>query len=71
MIEHFEVEQLFADQVHERYQFKLKIKGNDHQGLFEDGRIKWFNPQPETIHEVESIAAIESQVHGLMRNHLQ
>lgn len=64
MIKDFQVELLFEGQVHERYQFKLKINGNDYRGIFEEGEINWFNPQPETI------TVIESQVFNLMSEYL-
>ncbi|OCA84118.1 hypothetical protein A8F94_15455 [Bacillus sp. FJAT-27225] len=71
MFKNFKIRPMFKDQVHERNQFKLNVEGKDYQGLFHNGEIHWFNPHPNRTFEESHVEAIESQVHGLMADHLK
>ena len=67
----FKVKPLFEDQFHERHQFTLNIKGDNYQGIFHDGNIQWFYPQPETKLEEDDLQDLETKVYDLMTNHLE
>ncbi|RDW19369.1 DUF5342 family protein [Oceanobacillus chungangensis] len=71
MFENFEIKPLFEDQVHERHQFELNFQGDTYQGVFHDGEINWFHPQPHKELEEEELQAVETEVHKLMGNHLE
>lgn len=71
MFENFEVKRLFANQAHERHQFKLSIQGTDYKGIFHKRQIQWFHPHPERTFEEEHVESIENQVHEIMDNHLK
>ncbi|VEF47491.1 Uncharacterised protein [Bacillus freudenreichii] len=61
---------LFKNQYHERYQFVLKYKGNDFKGLYHNGEITWFNPQPLNYLKEKRLDKVETKVHKKMRKHL-
>lgn len=72
MIEHFQVDEpLFEDQIHERQQFSLSFKGEEHQGVFEKGDISWFQPSPHNTIDEAHIEAVEAEVRTLMQQYLQ
>ncbi|RDW17324.1 hypothetical protein CWR48_14095 [Oceanobacillus arenosus] len=71
MFENFEVKALFEDQIHERHQFELNFEGDLYQGVFHEGEIKWFHPQPDKELAEEELRAVESEVHKLMGEHLE
>ncbi|MCM3651135.1 DUF5342 family protein [Metabacillus litoralis] len=65
----FKVKPLFEDQFHERQRFTLNIEGDNYQGIFHNGKIQWFHPQPETKLEEDDLRDLESKVYDLMTNH--
>lgn len=67
MVQEFKVKRLFENQVHERQQFSLNFKGYTYQGIFHEGDIQWFHPQPNTRLVEEDLQVLESTVFDLMR----
>lgn len=65
------VKPLFKDQFHEREQFKLNFEGDSYQGIFHEGKIQWFHPQPQSKLNDEDLEDVESKVHDLMSHHLE
>ena len=53
---------LFQNQIHERFSFSVNYGGNDYQGLYHEGVINWFNPQPSTKLDVKQLHQIELNV---------
>ena len=53
---------LFQNQIHERFSFSVNYQGNDYQGLYHEGIINWFNPQPSHKLDVKQLQQIESNV---------
>lgn len=70
MGKNFKVKTLFEGQFHERYQFSLDMKGNNYGGIFNDGEIQWFHPQPNMKLEDNHVEELESKVHSLITTHL-
>ncbi|MFJ7934457.1 DUF5342 family protein [Sporosarcina sp. NPDC096371] len=71
MLQNFEViPPLFEGQVNERFQFKLKIEGNDYRGIYHDKEVQWYQPHPHDKIEQDDLDSLESNVHTLMTNHL-
>ncbi|WP_438350537.1 DUF5342 family protein [Paenibacillus sp. FA6] len=69
MFQHFEVKPLFEDQIHERHQFSVYLEGSDYNGLYHEGEISWFNPQPQHILEEQLIVLVEAEIHRRMQDH--
>ncbi|GIP56682.1 DUF5342 family protein [Paenibacillus sp. FSL W8-0186] len=65
MLNNIRIKSMFKNQVHERKQFTLQFKGNSYQGIFHEGKIQWFNPQPQ-----QKVKEVESKVHELLSNHI-
>ncbi|GAA0134006.1 hypothetical protein YSY43_08460 [Paenibacillus sp. YSY-4.3] len=65
MLYDIKLKALFKNQVHERKQFSLKFKGDSYQGIFHDGKIQWFHPQPQ-----KKLEEVESKVHELLSNRM-
>ncbi|MBY0122889.1 YheE family protein [Bacillus sp. S/N-304-OC-R1] len=61
---------LFRNQFNERYQFVLSYNGNDFRGLYRNGEITWFNPQPLNYLNELHLDKVESKVHKKMKNTL-
>ncbi|WP_318616432.1 hypothetical protein [Sporosarcina sp. YIM B06819] len=57
---------LFQNQIHERFSFSVNYLGNDFQGLYHEGVINWFNPQPLNKLGVKQLQQIESNVFDKM-----
>ncbi|WP_051405153.1 DUF5342 family protein [Bacillus cihuensis] len=70
MIKDFNIKLLFEDQVHERHQFSLTFEGDNYQGIFYDGEIQWFHPQPKHNLGEDDLQNLESKVYDLMTNHV-
>ncbi|KAB2336163.1 hypothetical protein F7731_11735 [Cytobacillus depressus] len=71
MLTYFNIEKtLFKSQFSERYQFVLNYKGKDFKGLYHNGEIMWFNPQPLNSLKEKHFDKIESQVHKKMKAQL-
>jgi Family of unknown function (DUF5342) len=68
MIQDFKVKTLFEDQFHKRHQFTLNMDGDNYQGIYHDGEIQWFHPQPKL--EKEDLEDLEFEVYDLMPDHL-
>ncbi|RST74375.1 hypothetical protein D4T97_011965 [Siminovitchia acidinfaciens] len=68
-IEHFEVDTVFDNRVHERYSFTLKIEGDEYKGHFHEDEIQWLHPHPKQMLGEEQMEAIESKIHLLMRKY--
>ncbi|MFJ7406009.1 MULTISPECIES: hypothetical protein [unclassified Lysinibacillus] len=67
MLQNFEViSPLFEGHVHERFQFKINIEGNDYRGIFHDNEVQWFQPQPHSKINKDQLKSIEAHVHNLM-----
>ncbi|MBS4179093.1 hypothetical protein [Lederbergia citrea] len=63
MLENFEIKKaLFKDQIHERYLFSLNFKGDDYEGIYNEGYITWFNPHPRNALKEKHLNKIESKV---------
>lgn len=67
LFDNFEVKHLFEDQVHERHQFQLNIAGDSYQGIFHEGEIKWFHPQPHNKLDEDHLQQVEEKVHDVMQ----
>jgi hypothetical protein len=65
------VKPMFEDQFHERHQFTLSIQGGNYQGIYHDGEIHWFHPQPKVKLEEQDLRDLETKVYDLMTNHLE
>jgi hypothetical protein len=61
---------LFQNQIHERFSFLVNYRGNDYQGLYHEGIINWFNPQPLNKLDVKQLQQIESNVTDKMHQFL-
>ncbi|WP_342514392.1 hypothetical protein MKY34_06505 [Sporosarcina sp. FSL K6-1522] len=61
---------LFQNQIHERFSFSVNCGGNDYQGLYYEGRINWFNPQPSTKLDGKQLKQIESSITKKMHQFL-
>ncbi|WP_318616417.1 DUF5342 family protein [Sporosarcina sp. YIM B06819] len=61
---------LFQNQIHERLSFSVNYKGNDYQGLYHEGVINWFNPQPFNKIGAKQLKQIESNITDKMHKHL-
>ena len=61
---------LFQDQIHERFSFSVNVQGNDYQGLYHNGSINWFNPQPFNKLEEEQLNQIEADITDKMEEAL-
>ncbi|KAB2329739.1 hypothetical protein F7731_21585 [Cytobacillus depressus] len=71
MLSNFNIEKtLFKNQFSERYQFVLNHKGKNLKGLYHNGEIMWFNPQPINYLKEKHLDKIESKVHKKMKKHL-
>ncbi|KAB2328354.1 hypothetical protein F7731_25740 [Cytobacillus depressus] len=71
MLTNFTIEKtLFKNQFSERYQFVLDVKGNEFKGLYHNGEITWFNPQPLNYLEEKHLDKVESNVLKKMKKHL-
>lgn len=71
MLQNFEIiKPLCEGQVNERFQFKIKIEGNDYRGIFNDKKVQWFHPQPFSHVEKEELKFAEANVHNLIIYHL-
>ena len=63
MLSEFEITKvLFEDQIHERFSFVINYQGNEYQGLYHEGVINWFNPQPLNEIGEKQLEIIESKV---------
>ncbi|WP_191991974.1 DUF5342 family protein [Bacillus aerolatus] len=71
MFSNFKVKKLFENQIHERHQFSINIKGYDYQGIYRDGEINWFHPMPIQTLEENQVDAIECKVHQLMSKSIE
>ncbi|OCA85035.1 hypothetical protein [Pseudobacillus wudalianchiensis] len=69
VLEDFEVETVFPNRVHERYSFTFKIEEDEFKGYFHEDTIQWMHPHPQQIVSKEEMAAIESTIYELMRQH--
>ncbi|KAB2334503.1 hypothetical protein F7731_14945 [Cytobacillus depressus] len=71
MMTNFNIEKtLFKNQFAERYQFILNYKGNDFKGLYHNGEITWFHPQPINYLKEKHLDKIESKVQKKMKKQL-
>ena len=71
MVNNFDIEKkLFEDHLHERHQFSLNYKGSNYKGVYHNGDISWFHPQPQNNLVEEHLNNIEEEVHERMQNHL-
>lgn len=61
---------LFKNQIHERFSFSVNYQGNDYQGLYHEGVINWFNPQPFNKIAAKQLKQIESNVADKMHKHI-
>ncbi|WP_053364918.1 hypothetical protein [Bacillus sp. FJAT-27245] len=61
---------LFKNQYHEGYQFELNHKGKQFRGLFQNGEIKWFNPQPLHYIKEKQLDKVESKVRKKLKKHI-
>ncbi|RHW31383.1 hypothetical protein D1B33_17900 [Lysinibacillus yapensis] len=69
MYQQFKVKPMFKDQVHERHHFTLKMEGTNYQGIYHEGKIQWFHPQPEAKLEDKEVRNLENKVCDLMTDH--
>ncbi|MCG7336900.1 YheE family protein [Sporosarcina sp. ACRSM] len=68
MLSKFQIKkELFQDQTHEWFSFSVLIQGNEFQGLYHEGDINWFNPQPCHKLEAEQLQQLESNVSNKMQ----
>ncbi|MFJ7936577.1 hypothetical protein [Sporosarcina sp. NPDC096371] len=58
---------LFQNQINERFSFSVNVQGNDFQGLYHEGTINWFNPQPFNKLGAKQLQQIESKVTDKMQ----
>jgi len=65
------VRPMFKDQIHERQQFMLNVEGDNYQGIFHEGKIQWFHPQPQNKFKDKELQNIESKVHDFMSHRLE
>jgi hypothetical protein len=71
MLNKFQINKtLFQNQIHERFSFSVNYHGNDYQGLYHEGVINWFNPQPFTKLGAKQLKQIESNVTDIMHQYL-
>jgi len=70
-IENIDVKKMFEDQVHERHHFKVNIKGDEYAGIYHNGEVQWFNPQPRNTIEDEHIDNVESSIHEYLNNNIE
>lgn len=69
MFRNFEIEKkMFEGQFHERYQFSLNYNGHDYKGIYHNGDIAWFQPQPLNGLEAEHLTYMEEEVHKRMQD---
>ena len=69
MVNNFDIEKkLFEDHLHERHQFSLNYKGNNYKGIYHNGDISWFHPQPQNNLEEEHLKGVEEEVHKRMED---
>ncbi|GAA0134008.1 hypothetical protein YSY43_08480 [Paenibacillus sp. YSY-4.3] len=66
MLYEINIKSMFKNQIHERKQFTVKFKGNSYQGIFHEGKIQWFNPQPQ-----KKVKEVESKVHELLLTRIE
>ncbi|KAB2331153.1 hypothetical protein F7731_18930 [Cytobacillus depressus] len=67
MVKNFNVnKKLFKGQFHERHTFSVNFQGNEYQGIYHNGKISWFNPQPINHIKEKYLAIMESIVHKKM-----
>jgi hypothetical protein len=73
LVNDFDIEKkMFEDHsLHERYQFSLNYQGSNYKGIYHNGDISWFHPQPHNELEDEHINNIEEAVYKKIQNHLQ
>jgi hypothetical protein len=68
MLNTFQIKKaLFPNQINERFSFSVNVQGNDFQGLYHEGTINWFNPQPFNKLGVKQLQQIESNVTDKMQ----
>ena len=68
MVKTFNVEKrLFKGHFHERDQFLLNYDGNDYRGIYHNGTISWFHPQPLNDLEKDHFINLEEKVHKKMQ----
>ena len=68
MSKYIKVKPLFEGQIHERQQFKVNIKGDEYTGIFHDGDVQWYHPQPMDKLEDREVDAAEAKVYNLLSN---
>ncbi|KAB2328676.1 hypothetical protein F7731_24445 [Cytobacillus depressus] len=68
-IEDFEIEKVFENQMHERYQFTLQVFGEEFKGFVHDGEVQWFQPQPMQKLKDKHVLAIESEVQHMVKEY--
>lgn len=68
MLTEFQIKKaLFQNQTHERFSFSVYIQGTEFQGLYYEGDINWFNPQPCHKLEAQQLQQLESNVSDQMQ----
>ena len=71
-VNNFDIDKkMFEDHLHERYQFSLNHRGNNYKGMYHNGAISWFHPQPQNDLEDEHLNNLEEEVHERLQNHLE
>lgn len=60
-------EPLFEGQVNEMPQFTLVFNGEEYQGVFIDGEVSWYHPQPTSVIGEKELDAIESKLEDLLK----
>lgn len=62
-----EVEPMLINPESQLHLFKLKIQGQEFKGIFRDGEIEWFHPEPRYKMRDERVEKVEEKVHEKMQ----
>ncbi len=68
-LEEFEVEPVFENRLHERYEFAVKVHGSEFKGHFHNEEIQWLQPHPRQMIGDDKTDALAKSIYKLMKEH--
>lgn len=68
-LEKFGLEPIFEDRIYERYEFTVKVQGDEFKGHFHNDEIQWLQPQPGQMIGNDKADTLEKSIYKLMKEY--
>jgi len=68
-LEKFGLEPVFEERLYGRYEFTVKVGGDEFKGHFHNEEIQWLQPQPRQMIGDDKTDTLEKSIYKLMNEH--